>query len=70
MIFSSAMISGISSHSSCCQTAEHSSAWDFLLFVPCYTIGRTMSTFNPRASMMRKNIPTPGSITPFSMREI
>lgn len=43
---------------------------EFSVFCPCYTIGRTMSTFKPSASIMRKNIPTPGSITPFSMREI
>ena len=42
----------------------------FCLCSFCYIIGRTMSTFNPNASMMRKNMPTPGSITPFSMREI
>ena len=35
-----------------------------------YIIGRTMSTLSPSASMMRKNIPTPGSISPFSMREM
>ncbi len=35
-----------------------------------YITGRTMSTLNPSASMMQKNMPAPGSITPLSMREM
>lgn len=59
------------SHSSCCQTAEHSGAWDCLpLLSILYDKGRTISTLSPRASIMRKNNPTPGSIVPFSIREM
>lgn len=36
----------------------------------CYIIGCTISILSPRASIMRKNRPTPGSITPFSILDI
>lgn len=41
-----------------------------LLAILTYIICRTMFIFSPNASMIRKNMPTLGSISPFSMRKI